>query len=182
MTIVNSAGNDGLDMTPENVMSMPTEAEGIFGVSATGPIGFLWDDPIPSREVKGIHTLQDPIESPAFYTNYGHGVDVSASGGDADLSAIDQGIPGWWYDLVFSTIVEYDDQGQPVPGYGWKAGTSMAAPQVTGAYALVRSLQPTASAKAVENLIMDTAEVAPGGELYHGAGHLDLRKLIREAE
>jgi len=181
MTIVNSAGNDSLDMSPEGILSLPTEAEGIFGVSATGPIGFIWDDKQPSREVVAIHKLEDAIDSPAFYTNYGHGVDVSAAGGDADLDASANGVPGWYYDLVFSTIVQYDDEGNPVPGYGWKAGTSMAAPQVTGAYALVRSLRPDASPDEVEEMIMETARDAPGGELYHGAGHLDLRRLVREA-
>jgi subtilisin family serine protease len=181
MSIVNSTGNDSLDMSPEGILSLPTEAEGIFGVSATGPIGYLWDDNLESREDISLKTLEDPIASPAFYTNYGHGVDVSAAGGDADLEAIANGVPGWYYDLVFSTIVQYDDDGNPVPGYGWKAGTSMSAPQVTGAYALVRSLRPDASADEVEELIRETAGDAPGGELYHGAGHLDLRRLVREA-
>jgi subtilisin family serine protease len=181
MTIVNSAGNDGLDMTPEGILSLPTEAEGIFGVSATGPIGYLWDDTLESREDISLKTLEDPTSSPAFYTNYGSAVDVSAAGGDADLEAIGKGIPGWYYDLVFSTIVQYDDNGNPVPGYGWKAGTSMSAPQVSGAYALVRSLRPDASPDEVESLIQATAEHAPGGELYHGAGHLNLRRLVREA-
>lgn len=180
MTIVNSAGNAGLDMSSEDVMSMPTEAEGIFGVAATGPIGFLWDDTLESREDVSLKTLDDPVDSPAFYTNYGHGVDVSASGGDADLDAIADGVPGWYYDLVVSTVVAYDDDGQPYPSYGWKAGTSMSAPQVTGAYALVRALKPDADPETVEALIRDTARSAPGGELYHGAGHLDLRALVRE--
>jgi subtilisin family serine protease len=57
----------------------------------------------------------------------------------------------------------------------------MAAPQVTGAYALVRSLRPDASPEEVESLIRETAQRAPGGELYHGAGHLDLRALVKEA-
>ncbi|NHN46283.1 S8 family serine peptidase [Halostella sp. JP-L12] len=181
MTIVNSTGNDSMNMSEEGVMSMPTEAEGIFGVSATGPIGYLWDDKQDSREDKSLKTLDDGTDSPAFYTNYGHGVDVSAAGGDADLEAIEEGVPGWFYDLVFSTIVQYDDDGNPVPGSGWKAGTSMSAPQVTGAYALVRSLRPDASPEEVETLIRETARDAPGGELYHGAGHLDLRRLVRRA-
>jgi subtilisin family serine protease len=181
MTIVNSAGNDGLDMSPEGVISLPTEAEGIFGVSATGPIGYLWDDKQESREDKSLKTLEDPTDSPAFYTNYGDAVDVSAAGGDADLEAFADGVPGWYYDLVFSSIVQYDDDGNPVAGYGWKAGTSMSAPQVTGAYALVRSLRPDASPDEVESLIQETARDAPGGELYHGAGHLDLRRLVKRA-
>jgi subtilisin family serine protease len=180
MTIVNSAGNDGLDMSPAGVLSLPTEAEGVFGVSATGPIGYLWDDKQKSREDVSLNTLADGTDSPAFYTNYGDAVDVSAAGGDADLEAARDGVPGWYYDLVFSTIYVETDDGV-APSYGWKAGTSMSAPQVTGAYALVRSLRPDASPGEVESLIQETARDAPGGEQYHGAGHLDLRRLVREA-
>jgi len=180
MVFVNSAGNDGLDMTPEGTLSLPTEAEGVFGVSATGPIGYLWDDVQDSREDISLNTLEDGTESPAFYTNYGSAVDVSAAGGDADLSAIGE-YEGWYYDLVMSTIY-VDTPNGTVPSYGWKAGTSMAAPQVAGAVALVRSLRPDASAEEVESLLRDTADDnAPGGELYHGDGHLDLRKLVRRA-
>ncbi|WP_276302402.1 S8 family peptidase [Halorussus lipolyticus] len=181
MVVVNSAGNDSLDMDGEGVLSLPTEVEGVFGVSATGPIGYLWDDKQESREDKALKKLEDSTASPAFYTNYGDAVDVSAAGGDADLEASAEGIPGWYYDLVLSAVVEYDDEGNPVPGYGWKAGTSMAAPQVTGAVALVRSLRPDASVEEVEDLIRETARDAPGGEEYHGAGHLDLRRLVKRA-
>ena len=176
MTIVNSAGNDALDMTPEDTLSLPTEAEGIFGVSATGPIGYLWDDKQQDREDKALKKLEEPTSYPANYTNYGTGVDVSAAGGNYDTDLPD----GYYYDLVYSTVVEETEDG-PESGYGWKAGTSMAAPQVTGAYALVRSLRPDATPEEVEALIRETARDAPGGERYHGAGHLDLRRLVRRA-
>ncbi|WP_115863533.1 S8 family peptidase [Halorussus litoreus] len=178
MTIVNSAGNSAVDMRPEHILSLPTEAEGIFGVSATGPIGYLWDDKQQGREDKALKKLGEPTSYPANYTNYGTGVDVSAAGGNYDTSLPE----GYYYDLVFSTIVQGDGTDDPESGYGWKAGTSMSAPQVTGAYALVKSLRPDASPQEVEQLIKDTAEEGePGGELYHGAGHLDLRNLVKEA-
>ena len=47
---------------------------------------------------------------------------------------------------------------------------------------LVRSLRPDASVDEVESLIQDTASSAPGGETYHGAGHLDLKRLVKRAE
>jgi len=177
MTIVNSAGNSAIDMTPEHILSLPTEAEGIFGVSATGPIGFLWDDEQQGREDKSLKTLEEPTTTPANYTNYGTGVDVSAAGGNYDPS-----LPtGYYYDLVYSCYTSQTEDGVET-GYSWAAGTSMAAPQVTGAYALVKSLRPDAGPQEVEQLIKDTAEEGePGGELYHGAGHLDLRNLVKEA-
>jgi subtilisin family serine protease len=181
MLIVNSAGNAAVDMTPEDVISLPTEVEGIFGVSATGPIGFLWDDEQSSREDKSLKTLADPTDSPAYYTNYGEGTDISAHGGDVDLEAYAEGVPGWYYDMVFSCYVEETENGVET-GYSWAAGTSMAAPQVSGAAALVRSLQPAASSEEVAALLRETADdKAPGGELYHGDGHLDLRRLMKRA-
>ncbi|EJN61482.1 S8 family peptidase [Halogranum rubrum] len=172
--IVNSAGNDGLDMSPESTLSLPTEAEGVFGVSATGPIGCGWGDKHSDNEEKWLtgNRLEEPTTQPAFYTNYGSAVDISAAGGNADLEALDADVEGAQIDLVYSTIPG---------GYGWKAGTSMAAPQVSGAVALVRSLRPDASVEEVESLIEETASTPEEGEVYHGAGHLDLTALVDAA-
>ncbi|SIR89566.1 Subtilase family protein [Haladaptatus litoreus] len=181
--IVNSAGNDSLDMSPENTLSIPTEAEGVFGVAATGPIGVGWGNKHSDNEEKWLtgNRLEEPTTQPAFYTNYGGAVDVSAAGGNADLEAFNNEVPGSENDLVYSTIYETDESGNTVPGYGWKAGTSMAAPQIAGAVALVRSLRPKASVEEVESLIQETASSAPGGETYHGAGHLNLKRLVKRA-
>lgn len=182
MVFVNSAGNAGVNMTPDSVVSLPTEVEGTFGVSATGPIGYGWGDKHDDNEEKWLtgNRLEEPTAQPAFYTNYGDAVDVSAAGGNADLGAIGTGVP-WFNDLVYSTIYETTEDGDVVPGYGWKAGTSMAAPQVAGAVALVRSLRPDASAEEVESLIQETANMPEEGEQYHGAGHLDLEALVKRA-
>nr|WP_158205546.1 S8 family serine peptidase [Halomarina oriensis] len=186
--VVNSAGNDSLDMgssDPERgeILSLPTEAEGVFGVAATGPIGYGWGGKHSDNEAKWLtgNRLEDPTDSPAFYTNYGDGVDVSAAGGDADLDALNGGVEDAGQDLVYSTVNTVGEDGTVTAGYGWKAGTSMAAPQVSGAVALVRSLRPDASVEEVESLIQETASSAPGGEQYHGAGHLDLEALVKAA-
>lgn len=181
MVIVNSAGNSSLDMDGEGVLSLPTEVAGIFGVAATGPIGFGWGDNHDDDNEENWLTsnrLEEPTTQPAFYTNYGDAVDISAAGGNADLDKPEH----WKRDLVYSTIYTTDKNGTVRAGYGWKAGTSMAAPQVTGAVALVRSLRPNASAKDVERLIHETANDAPKGTAYHGAGHLNLEHLIKRAE
>nr|WP_232688528.1 S8 family serine peptidase [Halobacterium zhouii] len=183
MVFVNSAGNSGANMTPEETISLPTEVEGTFGVSATGPIGCGWGSNHDDNEEKWLtgDRLEEPTTQPAFYTNYGDAVDVSAAGGNADLDVIGTGVP-WYNDLVFSSIYTTDENGDTVAGYGWKAGTSMAAPQVAGAVALVRSLRPDASVDEVESLIQETASDAEEGETYHGAGHLDLERLVTAAE
>ncbi|MDH5021175.1 S8 family peptidase [Halobacterium rubrum] len=180
--VVNSAGNASLDMDAENILSLPTEADGVFGVSATGPIGYGWGGKHSDNEAKWLtgNRLDEPTTEPAFYTNYGSAVDVSAAGGNVDLEAIATN-PDAYNDLVYSTINTTNDDGDVVPGYGWKAGTSMAAPQVAGAVALVRSLRPDASVDEVESLIQETASQPEEGETYHGAGHLDLNALVKAA-
>lgn len=185
--VVNSAGNDSLNMDavdPERgeILSLPTEAEGVFGVSATGPIGVGWGGKKSDNEEQWLrgNRLEEPTTEPAFYTNYGSAVDVSAAGGNADLQAIASN-PDAYNDLVYSTVNTVDADGNVVSSYGWKAGTSMAAPQVAGAVALVRSLNPDASVEEVEQLIRDTATQEAEGELYHGSGHLDLEALVKEA-
>jgi len=184
MVFVNSAGNAGVDMTPEGVLSLPTEVEGVFGVSATGPIGYGWGGKHADNEAKWLtgNRLDQPTTEPAFYTNYGDAVDVSAAGGNADRDELQSGNGDAYNDLVYSTVYETNDAGEPEPAYGWKAGTSMAAPQVAGAVALVRSLRPDASAEEVEALIRETASQPAEGELYHGNGHLDLEVLVKAAE
>ncbi|GAA0715774.1 subtilisin family serine protease [Halorubrum trapanicum] len=179
--IVNSAGNSSLDMDAENILSLPTEADGVFGVSATGPIGYGWGGKHSDNEAKWLtgNRLEEPTTEPAFYTNYGSAVDVSAAGGNVDQEALATN-PDAYNDLVYSTVNVAGPDGEQTASYGWKAGTSMAAPQVAGAVALVRSLRPDASVDEIESLIQETASMPDEGETYHGAGHLDLEALVRE--
>lgn len=177
MVVVNSAGNAGLDLDDEANFTIPTEIDGVFGVSATGPIGFLWGTGRNmAHNALSPGQLEEPTTDPAFYTNYGEGaIDISAAGGDLDQASEDDDAS---FDLVLSTINTVTEDGTVEAGYGWKAGTSMAAPQVSGAVALVRSLRPDASVEEVEDLLRDTAAQQDAGPKYHGAGHLDLRALI----
>ncbi|MFC7044428.1 S8 family serine peptidase [Halobacteriaceae archaeon GCM10025711] len=171
--LVVSAGNDGADLQHDgNLVSLPNEAANVMSISATGPIGFMWGD----------DGLRDAYTSPAFYTNYGtNAIDVSAPGGDADLSAIGTGV-GWYYDLVLSTmaeVVETSDGKTTIEyDYGWAAGTSMAAPQVVGAAALVKSVAPDLNANDVRDRLQTTARDV-GDKAYHGHGFLDPDAAVR---
>lgn len=57
----------------------------------------------------------------------------------------------------------------------------MAAPQVSGAVALVRSFRPAASVAEIESLLQETARMPDEGEIYRGSGHLDLPELVERA-
>ncbi len=176
--LVIAAGNDSADLQHDrNFVSLPNEGAQALSVSATGPIGYGWD-----ADGDGDATdLADPPESPAFYTNYGtNAVTLGAPGGDADPAAIGTDVP-WFNDLVFNTVFSYEDtdgDGEPdtqVPGYGWKAGTSMAAPNVAGAAALVKSANPDYNANQVEAALKNAADVPDGyDKAFYGSGYLNI--------
>ncbi|QUO46522.1 S8 family peptidase [Halorubrum ruber] len=173
--LVIAAGNDSADLQHDkNLISLPNEGAQAVSVASTGPIGYgLSFD---------LDDVNSPAESPAVYTNYGtNAVTLGAPGGDYDLSIGDPvgGVPAYAYDLVFNTVfsVETDEDGESeqVPGYGWKAGTSMAAPNVAGAAALVKSANPDYNANQVEAALKKAAEVPDDyGKEYYGAGYLNV--------
>ena len=67
--------------------------------------------------------------------------------------------------------------------YGWVSGTSMAAPQVTGAVALMKSANGDLNANQVESILKRTASVPDGFEkTYYGSGFLDLVEAVEEAQ
>ena len=76
------------------------------------------------------------------------------------------------------TTVLTDDDGNYVgsePAYGWKAGTSMAAPNVAGAAALVKSANPDYNANQLRSALEGAAEVPDGEDkAYYGAGYLNV--------
>lgn len=181
--LVCSAGNDAADLQHDNGnqvdvdgdgeletlqgghwISLPNEGAKAFSVAATGPVGYGY-------EFFAGEELDEPPETPAQYTNYGtNAIDIAAPGGNYRISEkylepLD-GVPAYAYDLVFSTVPG---------GYGWKAGTSMAAPNVAGAAALVKSANPDYNANQVRSALQNAASV-PGGEekAYYGAGYLNI--------
>jgi len=154
-----SAGNAATDLQRGGVFTLPNSVEGAVSVSATAPNDAL-----------------------AFYSNFG-------------TSEIDVGAPGGGYETrekTFSTETEwpfpsnlvYSTTSPRVEGaaYGWKAGTSMAAPQVAGLAALVRELDPGASARKVESLVKLGADGAAGrSDPDLGAGRIDARDTVERA-
>src|SRR5690606_41913176 len=108
--------------------------------------------------------------------------DLAAPGGTADFALEESGLlcfvagaraPCWVFDLVFSTIED--------GGYGWAAGTSMAAPHVSGVAALIIS-QNGGSVKPqhVEHDLRDSADDLgkPVKDLLYGNGLIKAERAI----
>ncbi|NEU56350.1 S8 family serine peptidase [Halorussus sp. MSC15.2] len=183
--MVAAAGNDGANLDNDgDVLSLPNEADNVMSVSATGPIGFRWDDGASSEEdgdgevEEPLEDLRKPTTTPASYTNFGReAIDISAPGGNSVQNPPSDA--NWQYDMVLSTTVTWDDDDNMVADYGWKAGTSMAAPQVSAAAALVKSANPDAKPGQVRRHLEATAEDVDQPK-YSGEGHLDLEEAVEE--
>ncbi len=148
--VVVAAGNSSADVSG----FVPASCPGVIAVASHGITG-----------------------KPAFYSNYGTGITVSAPGGGvyandtASGTAVNAG-------FVWSTI----NTGSTVPvapTYGGAAGTSQATPHVSGTVALMLAAakaanRPTPTPNEVASMLMATARSFPAATDHaYGAGMLD---------
>lgn len=143
---VSAAGNEAVDLNGI-WNSIPAQSGNGMAVSATGPIA-----------------LQN-FDRLASYSNYGQSVvDVAAPGGDFTLYPS----PTYVFDMVLST-------GDRNNGYYFAAGTSMAAPHVSGVAALIIAKygkMPVSQLK--ERIIQSSVDILkPGADAESGKGRID---------
>ena len=188
--IVTSAGNDGRNLDKDsstrvcdvdgncfnyNLRAFPAELPATLAISALGPEGWAYD------------RVNTPLDERASYTNYGQSaIDFSAPGGDsrypgneACTLATNAGqnvtIPCWAWDMVMSTTT-------PPASYSWSAGTSMAAPHVSGVAALIigkngGEMAPSA-VKAILRASSDDLG-KPGNDDTHGSGRVNAARAVQ---
>jgi subtilisin family serine protease len=169
VTVIVSAGNAATDLSPPEVVAIFSSIPRALGVSALGPIGWALD-------------MSTNLDRVASYTNYGlPEVDFSGPGGDFALpgeepcTVIGLTRPCWVFDMVFSTNLN---------GWAWAAGTSMAAPAVTGVAALIiedagGSLHPQAVHAALRASADDLG--APGIDPFYGEGRVNAARAVGAA-
>jgi subtilisin family serine protease len=134
------------------------QARGVLIVASTGNQGERSVD-FPARypDVIGVGSVNTRLERSCF-SDYGPGLDLMAPGGDGYLCGAEND------EALLSTF--------PGDAYGIDAGTSMAAPLVAGAAALVWADMRHPSAELVTQRLLDTAYFESGqmSEERYGAG------------
>ncbi len=102
----------------------------------------------------------DSNDAKASFSNFGPTIDISAPGVD-----------------IYSTL---SDHGTAT--YGYKSGTSMAAPMVAGVVGLLKSAYPSYSAAAIDSIIRNSADditaANPDFTTTLGAGRLNAKKVV----
>jgi len=172
VTIIASAGNDANDGNKDkSLVHIPADATGVISVSATGPMGWA------------LAPLTTNLDRFASYSNYGtSAIDLAAPGGDFSYPGSEivtfRGVRQyvWALDMVLSTAKN--------GGYTWMAGTSMAAPHVTGVAALVIGKNGGKMDPArVEAVLRASADDLgkPGRDQYYGHGRVNALRAVAQA-
>ncbi|MFW5963988.1 MAG: S8 family serine peptidase [Natronomonas sp.] len=158
--VVVSAGNSDTELNEGGVFTVPNSVPGAMSIGATGP----------NRER-------------AFYSNYGaNELSLAAPGGGYETLAKTFADDTEWpspTNLVLSTTPP-DIYGT---AYAYLAGTSMAAPQVTGTAALLAATDSSLNPDQIQSTIEQTADTATGTDRRElGAGNLNVATAVESAD
>ncbi|AGN00117.1 subtilisin-like serine protease [Salinarchaeum sp. Harcht-Bsk1] len=205
--VVVSAGNASANLQQGGYFTVPNSVASAMSISATGPAdGLSYYSNYGTNEIDvgapgGLYSSlatsfcaiqewlaaaeegeeppslisNDPREAGETGTLWLDEDGVPTSDPDAIASTTECPIPEWPYpfNFVFSTL--------PGGEWGWIAGTSMAAPQVTGAAAVLRDANPGASPAQLEQAIEQSADGTDGkNDPSLGAGRLDVAGALEK--
>jgi subtilisin family serine protease len=182
--VVSAAGNSAINLDDAGAPIVATPCmQSHLCVSATGPLDGQFDENGP--------ILTENHDQPAYYTNYGFSaIHVAAPGGNAhpedgiirSEDLIVGALAGRCLHPQLVPICTVNNQ--PVANfYVFAAGTSMAAPHVSGAAALIQAaaggtLSPDALIDRLTRFADDVGE--PGPDIYSNYGRINVYRAIRQ--
>lgn len=152
---VASAGNSNYDLGGKEIVDTSSPNDSTPGSRTIDPKKCL-DIPMQLDDVVTV-SATGAKNLKSSYSSYGKGVvDVAAPGGDRTAYQEPEGpaVNG----AILSTL--------PGGGYGYKNGTSMASPHVSGVLALLKSTHPDATPAQLERMLTSQAESTACGEPY----------------
>lgn len=166
-----SLGGSGTCSTTQQVAINTARSLGATVVVAAGNSSENASNSTPAN-CSGVVTVAsvDRTGGRAWYSNFGSVVDVAAPGGDTSITS----------NGVLSTL----NEGATSPGndsYAFYQGTSMAAPHVAGATALMYAVDPTLSPDEVESILKSTARSFPASCSQCGSGIVDASAAVDAA-
>ena len=152
----------------------------------------LMQDAIAYAHARGVVVVasagNDGKNAPHYPSDYPDVISVAWLTADGQQRAgrgargpgLDLGAPGT---AVYTTLFRPESDGSPSEIYGRENGSSIAAPQVAGAAALLRSLDATLSPAAIREILTATARdiEAPGRDDDTGAGLVQVDRALAAA-
>ncbi len=173
VTVIVAAGNAQADLDHNlypNAQNVLTHFPSLYATycSTTHTICVSATGPTAAASINGPWTN---IDAPATYTNYGRSViDVAGPGGNTGGSVTAACSP-------FSLVVPVCQTGTFVVGL---AGTSMAAPHVSGLAALIMSQQGVVSPTTIKSILKQSADDLgqPGTDPFYGTGRINAARAL----
>jgi len=171
VTIIASAGNDAVNRDRDrNGIVLPADLPHVISVSALAPDLWAGD---PSVD----------LDTPASFTNFGQSaIDLSAPGGDFDQLGTPAGDAFCSIGPFGVTPCALGDFVISASSQSWffSAGTSMAAPHVTGVAALIIGAHGSMHPSQVESGLRRTADDLgkPGRDDFYGDGRVNAARAV----
>jgi subtilisin family serine protease len=165
MVAVNvSIGGSSLSTVEQNAIQHATDNDVLVIASAgNGSTGTV---SCPACDPNAISVAaSDWRDEHAYYTNWGPGLDLTAPGGELYSNTTEEA-------GIYSAYLG--------GGYRYLQGTSMAAPQVTGAAAVVASMKPSLRGAALRARLESTVDDlgAGGYDTQFGHGRLNIHRAV----